>query len=428
MVLDADAVDDLVAEHRAQLGVGVAPVRPGRDQDHDVLEPDQPSSSARIAGITTSRGCGRVPSQTLIATLWPGRTQARSGRPATGSRSAVVTARVSSATGGRCTGSTVVVALEAAPRPEAPGAVLQLDVHELFHHAHTVGARPFDRAGAREEVRVILVTGATGNVEAEVLRALTRAGRSVRALVRDASRGDLPAEVEEVEGDLDDPSSLAGPLAGVRGVFLLPGYKDMPASSPRSAASASSESCSSRAPPRRAATRATRHGVHDAIRGRRARFGRAVDDPAGLRLMSNTLRWTEQLQQGDTVSEPFADVPSAMVDPFDIGEVAARALTSDADEGTTHLVSGGEAIVPAEQGADPRPRAPSQPPAARTVERRGARADALLDAGGVRRRVLRLLRGGVTRRVAAQATVRDVLGRPPRTFEEWAREHASAFS
>ena len=52
---------------------------------------------------------------------------------------------------------------------------------------------------------MILVTGATGNVGAEVLRALTRAGEPVRALVRDASKGDLPAEVDVVVGDLDDP-------------------------------------------------------------------------------------------------------------------------------------------------------------------------------------------------------------------------------
>lgn len=34
------AVDDVVAEHLPELGVGVAPVRSGRDQDDDVLEPD----------------------------------------------------------------------------------------------------------------------------------------------------------------------------------------------------------------------------------------------------------------------------------------------------------------------------------------------------------------------------------------------------
>ena len=37
----------------------------------------------------------------------------------------------------------------------------------------------------------------------------------------------LPAGVEAVTGDLNRPESLTEALAGVRGVFLLPGYEDM---------------------------------------------------------------------------------------------------------------------------------------------------------------------------------------------------------
>ena len=144
--------------------------------------------------------------------------------------------------------------------------------------------------------------------------------------------------------------------------------------------------------------------------------------------MSNTLRWTEQLQQGDTVSEPFADVPSAMVDPFDIGEVAARALTSAAHDGTTHLVSGGEAIVPADRvrilghvlHRDLQLRAQSNEEAREQMSASMPKeyVDAFFD----------FYVDGSLDESQPQSTVRDVLGRPPRTFEEWAREHASAFS
>ena len=47
-----------------------------------------PSSSSSTAGIISCRGCGLVPSQAEIATVWPGLTCSRSGGPATGSRSA----------------------------------------------------------------------------------------------------------------------------------------------------------------------------------------------------------------------------------------------------------------------------------------------------------------------------------------------------
>ena len=68
-----------------------------------------PSSSSRMAGTTTCRGCGRVPSQMLIATVPPPRTTSRRGRPATGRRSASSTAARASGAAGGCSGSTTVV-------------------------------------------------------------------------------------------------------------------------------------------------------------------------------------------------------------------------------------------------------------------------------------------------------------------------------
>ena len=60
---------------------------------------------------------------------------------------------------------------------------------------------------------MILVTGATGNVGGEVVAALLARGQQVRALVRDAQRNSLPAEVEVVQGDLELPESLTASLA-----------------------------------------------------------------------------------------------------------------------------------------------------------------------------------------------------------------------
>src|SRR5687767_8542263 len=75
---------------------------------------------------------------------------------------------------------------------------------------------------------MILVTGATGNVGSEVVKALAAAGEPTRALVRRPDAVTLPEGVEAVGGDLNKPASLTGALAGVRAVFLLPGYEDMP--------------------------------------------------------------------------------------------------------------------------------------------------------------------------------------------------------
>ena len=89
---------------------------------------------------------------------------------------------------------------------------------------------------------MFLVTGATGNVGAEVVAALAEAGEPVRALVR---RPDavLPHGAEAVVGDLNDPASLEDALKSVDGVFLLPGYQDMPGMLARARDRASAGSC-----------------------------------------------------------------------------------------------------------------------------------------------------------------------------------------
>src|SRR5690349_907955 len=75
---------------------------------------------------------------------------------------------------------------------------------------------------------VIVVTGATGNVGNEVVRALAAAGQRVRAVTRGGDHPGFPPGAEAVTGDLNDPASLRPALTGAAGVFLLPGYADMP--------------------------------------------------------------------------------------------------------------------------------------------------------------------------------------------------------
>src|SRR5690625_4510774 len=68
----------------------------------------------------------------------------------------------------------------------------------------------------------ILVTGSTGTVGSEVIKALRERNADVRALVRDKSKArHLPADVEAVVGDLLDPVSVENALDGVDKVYLL---------------------------------------------------------------------------------------------------------------------------------------------------------------------------------------------------------------
>jgi uncharacterized protein YbjT (DUF2867 family) len=67
----------------------------------------------------------------------------------------------------------------------------------------------------------ILVTGASGTIGHTVVEQLVQRGAAVRALVRDPAKANFPAGVEVVQGDLLDPDSLRGAFKGVSTLFLL---------------------------------------------------------------------------------------------------------------------------------------------------------------------------------------------------------------
>src|SRR3954462_12368565 len=75
---------------------------------------------------------------------------------------------------------------------------------------------------ATNRSRVILLTGATGNVGSQVLRRLTARGERVRVLVRDPRRlGSERGRVQIALGDLSDPASFRTALRGVETVVHL---------------------------------------------------------------------------------------------------------------------------------------------------------------------------------------------------------------
>src|ERR1700675_2181156 len=70
----------------------------------------------------------------------------------------------------------------------------------------------------------VLVTGATGTVGGEVVKALLQRGTDVRALTRKQPKpGTFPGAVEIALGDLTDPVSVTEAIKGVDELFLLIG-------------------------------------------------------------------------------------------------------------------------------------------------------------------------------------------------------------
>ncbi len=67
----------------------------------------------------------------------------------------------------------------------------------------------------------ILVTGANGSVGRQVVDQLVKRGASVRALVRDSTKATFPEGVAVVQGDLLDVDSVRSAMEGVSTLFLL---------------------------------------------------------------------------------------------------------------------------------------------------------------------------------------------------------------
>ncbi|WP_205324955.1 NAD(P)H-binding protein [Glycomyces sp. YM15] len=272
------------------------------------------------------------------------------------------------------------------------------------------------------------VAGATGNVGGAVVEALTEQGLPVRALVRDASRAQLPDGATAAVADLDDPDSLGPWLDGVEAAFMLPGYPDMPALYERlrdagvkravqlSGGSAGTGDTSN-------AVTAMMEGSEAAAR--ESGIAWTVLRPSAF--MSNTLRWLPELRTGDLVRAPWGDLPVACIDAADIAAVAVAAMTDDAHDGAVHRLTGPRAMLPAEQ-LDIIGRVLDRPLRFEglTLEETRAQLEATMPEKYVHAFWDFYVDGSLDESLVLH-TVEEVLGRPARTFEQWAEAHADDF-
>ncbi|MCZ4099953.1 NAD(P)H-binding protein [Streptomyces sp. So13.3] len=275
----------------------------------------------------------------------------------------------------------------------------------------------------------ILVTGASGHVGGELVSQLAAQGRAVRALVRDPSAFEAPPGAEVAAGDLNRPESLTEALNGVDAMFLLGGFADMPgvlagarAAGVRHVVLLSSRSVVGGNPEN--AVVAMHQGSEVAVR--ESGLGWTLLRPSGF--MSNTFEWQGQLRAGDIVRAPFAGVPIAAIDPHDIAAVAAAVLGRDEHHGHSHPLSGPAAQRPVER-AEILAKVLGRPLRFEGQPDDEARAEML--GNGVPERYVdaffRFFVDGEFDDTPVLPTVEDLTGRPPRTFEDWARAHADAF-
>ncbi|HWE88708.1 MAG TPA: NAD(P)H-binding protein [Pseudonocardiaceae bacterium] len=272
---------------------------------------------------------------------------------------------------------------------------------------------------------MILITGATGNVGREVVRLLLADGQFVAAVTRDPATAVLPDGADVLRADPD----LA--LPGVRAVLISPrAVGDGTAGLLKRAA----EQGATRVVVLSAAT--VSHG------GGYRRFAdefRAVEDAAvasGLEwtllrctdFAANNRIWAGQINAGDVVRGAYGNSATWPVHEHDVASVAARALVTEGHIGQSYVLSGPEslsqrdrvAIIGQAIGRDLtwQEVAPEHVRAAMLAL--GAPPDAP-------DRLLGYLADRVEDAGPHSDTVEVLLGRPARTFAEWAAEHAAEF-
>jgi uncharacterized protein YbjT (DUF2867 family) len=278
----------------------------------------------------------------------------------------------------------------------------------------------------------ILVTGATGNVGRHVLAQLRATGATdVRALVRPGKTAPRPEGVEVATASLDDPDALAAASTGVDAVFLVwpflttegaPAVVRAIGRHARRLVYLSSIGVGGR-PEEQADPIFRLHADMERL------IGASGVPRTVLRsdtIASNTLGWAEQIRTTGVVRGPLT-AATAVIDPRDIAAVAARALTDDAHVAATHRLTGPQVISRPEQvqaigaaiGRELRFEEVPVPDARARLLAEG-RPPALVDA---------LLSAAETRSASTlvTSTVADLTGKPPHSFQRWARDHREAF-
>ena len=282
---------------------------------------------------------------------------------------------------------------------------------------------------------MILVTGATGKVGSEVVRQLASESVPVRAFVRDPARASgvrLPG-VDVAVGDLGRPETLDRALSGVNRVFLL-----SPADPDQVTLQGNVVQACKRAGVARIVKISVAGGPDAATQiGRWHWTTEKQIEASGLGFtmlrptlyMQQTLSFAPSVATSGTFSAPMGTGEVAMVDTRDVAAVAVRALTEDGHEHKIYDVTGPEALS-FDAVADAISEAIGRKVSYVHVPPEYAKKQ--MHGGGVPRWLVddmlvlfASFREGYG--AAVSDAVQSVTGRRPRSFPQFARDHAHAF-
>lgn len=285
----------------------------------------------------------------------------------------------------------------------------------------------------RHALLMIVITGATGTIGSEIVRQLAARGVRVRAVTRNPER--VPAGVEVVRGDYHDPDSMAAAMTGADAAFLVGVLGPDDAETDRALVR------TARAAGVRRIVKLSAIGTGDPELGRVGTWhmpGEQAARESGLEwtilrptsFASNTLSWADAIRSGRPVPNLTGTGSQGVIDPRDVAAVAAEALLTPGHSGHIYTLTGPALLTCADQ-VTTLAAVLGQPLDVVDVPEDVAR-EHMISSGMSPEFADGALAGQAYVRAGGNATLTDdvhqVLGRAPRSYAEWAADHASFFA
>ena len=280
----------------------------------------------------------------------------------------------------------------------------------------------------------VLVTGATGNVGRHLVSQLVSTGVHVRALTRNPDTAGLPPKVEVMRGDLTVPEALDACLEGIEAVFLV--WVVPPATAAdvvRQIAKHARRITFLTAPLK------TPHPFFQQPNPSRElaeQIERLIETSAmewtflraGLFAGNARHFWGPSIRAGGVVRWPYLDVPTAPTDERDLAAVAVRTLCEGGHAGAEYVVTGPQSLTQAEQ-VHTIGRAIGRSLRVEEMSPDEARSELLPVLGSpvVIDMLLNAWAAANGQPAFVTSTFTELTGAPPRTFLDWAIDHAAEF-
>lgn len=286
-----------------------------------------------------------------------------------------------------------------------------------------------------EQIRPIVVAGATGNTGKAVVDALTRRGAPVRAMVRaEADRARVPAGAEVAVADFDDAASIAAALDGAASAYLATPSSERAEEQQRRFADLAAQAglrhlvkLSQLAADEQSPVRFLRY--HAAVEQHVRDLGLPYTFLRPNLFFQGLLAFAGPIAAEGRFYAPIGDARVSAVDVRDIAEVAAVALTEDGHQGATYTVTGPAGITHADMASALTAALGRDitfvdvPPGAFAESIRGVLPPWQVD--GLLEDYAHYGRGEAA---AVSPAVSDVTGRPAIDIKQFAQDYARAFS